>query len=99
VGAVTFRRQVPAEQYGSETIEVTLDLPHDGVGQAEYAKLALAAARELVQAELALSPNSNVRRIAERWRQAEESAELELAIGRRQADRGEDPEDLEDLPY
>jgi len=106
VGTVTFRKQVPAEQYGSETIEVTLDLP-EGIGQAEYAALALSTAREMVHAELAKSPSKNVRSALmyppsereQRWRQAEESAELELAAGQRDIARLDDEADSEDLPY
>ena len=57
---VTYRRQVPAEQYGSETFELSLD-----AGDWDDATIAgtLACARRLVEAELANSPNRNVRRV------------------------------------
>ena len=58
---VTFRRQVSDGNYGSETIEVTVEvLRGEGIGQA------LAAAREIVQLELRHSPNPAVRHAMER---------------------------------
>jgi hypothetical protein len=101
---VSFRKQVSDGNYGSEVAEATVFV-NDETDDAIAA--ALATARRLVHEELRNSPSVSVRRALEypphereqRWRQAEESAELELAAGLRENARGDDPEDLEDLPY
>ena len=98
---VSFRKQVSDGNYGSEVAEVSIDV--DIVGQGEEAiAAALALARRLVHAELSESPSSAVRRALEYPKsleeRARESAELELAIGKREAYRDDD-DDAEDLPY
>jgi len=104
---VVFRKQVSDGNYGSEVAEVTLDVESDfGETTEQSVAATLANARRLVFDELRHSPSSNVRRALEYpkpveetlQRRAEESAELELAIGKRQAYADED-EDREDLPY
>jgi len=98
---VSFRKQCNDGAYGSETAEVTLDVGTEDVTD-EAIEAMLATARRIVHDELSHSPSSNVRRaleypksIAER---AKESAELELAIGKRQA-YADDDDDREDSPY
>jgi len=101
---VTFRKQVSDGNYGSEVAEATVFAGDD---TDEAIAAALATARRLVHAELLQSPSVSVRRALEypphereeRWRQAEASAELELAAGLRDNARGDDEADPEDLPY
>src|SRR5215471_11526626 len=96
---VTFRKQVSDGNYGSEVAEATVFV--DDVTE-EAVAAALATARRLVFAELRNSPSANVRRALEYPKpieeRARESAELELAIGKRQA-YADDDDDREDLPY
>jgi hypothetical protein len=99
VSEVRFRKQCSDGNYGTEAAEVVL-VVSDDADVDELVAAALATARRLVHDELRQSPSGNVRRALEypphereqRWRQAEASAELELAIGKRQAYA--DPEDL-----
>ena|SRR5215471_2947422 len=101
---VTFRKQVSDGNYGSEVAEATVFV--DDVTE-EAVAAALATARRLVFDELRNSPSANVRRALEypphereeRWKEAEESAQLELAIGKRQAYADDEADDREDLPY
>ena len=96
---VTFRKQVSDGNYGSEVAEATVFV--DDVTE-EAVAAALATARRLVHEELRQSPSSNVRRALEYPKpieeRARESAEMELAIGKRQA-YADDDDDREDPPY
>ena len=86
---VTYRRQVPAEQYGSETFELSMDVPDSMdalLTQDEAISNTLALARQLVDGELSHSPNRNVR-----W-----SVTPPTPVGAA-VDEG-NAEDLEDLP-
>jgi hypothetical protein len=101
---VTFRKQVSDGNYGSEVAEASVFAGDD---TDEAIAAALATARRLVHAELRQSPSAAVRRALDyppsdreqRWRQAEQSAEVELAAGLRDNARGDDEADPEDLPY
>jgi len=100
---VVFRKQVSDGNYGSEIAEVTLDVESDFGETTEQSMAAtLANARRLVHDELRHSPSANVRRALEYPKpieeRARESAELELAIGKRQA-YADDDDDREDPPY
>ena len=96
---VSFRKQVSDGNYGTESAEVHLDVEFAAGEVMDQAVAAtLANARRLVHEELRQSPSSNVRRALEypRWKEAESSAELELAAGKREAYRDDDDPDL---PY
>jgi len=90
--SVTFRKSVSDGNYGSESAEVVLDLP-EGIEE-DVVVETLATARRMVHYELSQSPSYAVKHALEyrkpiedrdeRWQRAEESAELELAIGRRE---------------
>ncbi|HXJ31411.1 MAG TPA: hypothetical protein VNG35_12270 [Gemmatimonadales bacterium] len=99
---VTFRKQVSDGNYGSEVAEATVFAGDD---TDEAIAAALATARRLVHQELRQSPSAQVRRALdypphereERWRQAEQSAEVELAAGLRDNARSNYDDD-EDIP-
>jgi hypothetical protein len=99
---VTFRKQVSDGNYGSELAEATVFAGDD---TDEAIAAALATARRLVHAELRQSPSAAVRQALEypplereqRWRQAEASAEVELAAGLRDNARSNYDDD-EDIP-
>jgi len=99
---VVFRKQVSDGNYGSETAEISLEIPDEEEASDEAIAGVLAMARRLVFDELRNSPSVNVRRALEYPKpieeRARESAELELAIGKRQA-YADDDDDREDLPY
>src|SRR5262252_9550181 len=100
---VSFRKQCNDGAYGSETAEVTLDVGTEDVTD-EAIEAMLATARRIVHDELRNSPSSNVRRALEYPKpieeRARESAELELAIGKRQAYADDDEDDDQpELPY
>jgi hypothetical protein len=113
---VGFSKQANDANYGSETARCEFEvLPDDDKGDLDEdeATTLLEFARKYVHAELSKSPNAAVRRALEypkpiaaneeRWRRAQESAELELAVGRREiAASGKDEDDDAepgDLPF
>jgi hypothetical protein len=103
-GRVTYRRYVSDGNYGTEGAEVSLEVPLGEVYDlsGEPVESMLEQAKQLVYAKLAESPSYAVRRAVEApkpdvWKQAEQSAEVELAAGLRDNARGDD--DREDTPF
>jgi hypothetical protein len=104
-GRVTYRRYVSDGNYGTEGAEVSLEVTVSESGDdwsEESVEATLESAKRLVYAKLAESPSYAVRRAVEApkpdvWKQAEQSAEVELAAGLRDNARGDD--DPEDTPF